>query len=325
MSVRVGAVDCGTNSVKLLVVDLPEDPSRDPRASRAPQEVLRQGWMTRLGQDVDATGRLAPEALERTLDAVREIAGLVREHGCDRVRFVATSAARDASNGEEFRDGVREILGVEAEVVEGTEEAALSFEGAVRGLAGAGVDLTDPVLVVDIGGGSTELVLGTGGEVQHAVSLDVGSVRLTERVLRDDPPTPAQVEQAVDWLDELLGEAAVAAGVDVRRARTVVGVAGTVTTLAAVARGQETYDHDALHGVRLTADDVAGTTEQLLGQTVAQRTQLGAMHPGRADVIAAGALVLDRVARRAATAEVVVSAADVIDGIAWSLVGPPRP
>ena len=313
---RVGAIDCGTNSVKLLVVDLPDPAADDAREAAPAEEILRQGWMTRLGQGVDATGAIAPEALERTLDAVREIAELVEQHGCDRVRFVATSAARDASNGREFRDGVRDILGVEAEIVPGTEEASLSFSGAVRGLAAAGVELAEPVLVVDIGGGSTELVLGRGGEVEQAVSLDVGSVRITERVLADDPPTPAQVDEATAWLDDVIAGAAV----DVRHARTVVGVAGTVTTVAAVARAQESYDHDALHGVRLSAAEVGDTTKQLLAMPVERRKDLGAMHPGRADVIAAGALVLDRVLHRAAAAQVVVSSADVIDGIAWSLV-----
>ena len=313
---RVGAIDCGTNSVKLLVVDLPDPPSDDPRDARPAEEVLRQGWMTRLGQGVDATGEIAPEALERTLDAVREIAAIVEQHGCERLRFVATSAARDASNGDEFRQGVRDILGVEAEIVPGAEEATLSFAGAVRGLAAAGVELEEPVLVVDIGGGSTELVLGRGGGVQQAVSLDVGSVRITERVLTDDPPTGSQVEEATAWLDEVIAGAAV----DVRDARTVVGVAGTVTTLAAVARRQQDYDHDALHGVRLSAPEVAETTGRLLAMPIAERKELDAMHPGRADVIAAGALVLDRVLHRAEAGEVVVSAADVIDGIAWSLV-----
>ncbi len=306
---RVAAVDCGTNSVKLLVADL--DPGTDDETV-----LLRRGWITRLGQGVDETGEIDPEALERTLDAVAEIADLVREHEAGAVRFVATSAARDARNGEAFLEGVEERLGVRPEVVEGVEEARLSFAGATRPLAGRLADDDEPVLVVDIGGGSTELVLGSGGSVDQAVSLDIGSVRLTERLLRGDPPTDDEVARCVELVDDVLA----GCDVDVRRARTLVGVAGTVTTTAAVALDLAEYDHDALHHARLTAEQVTATTRRLLAMSVAERRELGPMHPGRADVIAAGALILDRVVRRVEAAELVVSSTDIVDGIAWSMV-----
>lgn len=299
---RVAAVDCGTNTIKLMVADLPDG-----------EVLVRETRMVRLGQDVDRTGRLHPDALARAFAALDEYAALVREHPVDRIRFVATSAARDADNGDEFAAGVRERLGVDPEVVSGSEEAALSFGGAIRHLR---VPHEPPVLVVDIGGGSTELILGDGGQPESVASMDVGSVRMHERHLRSDPPTAAEVAAAVADVDAHLD----ACGVPAEQARTVVGVAGTVLTVAAGVLDLPAYDRDALDQAVVPAEAVHAETERLLGMTVAQRLALPYMHPGRADVIGAGALVLDRVLRRTRAGTLVVSEADILDGIAWSMV-----
>jgi exopolyphosphatase/guanosine-5'-triphosphate,3'-diphosphate pyrophosphatase len=298
---RVAAVDCGTNSIRLLVADV--DGGRFT-------EVHREMRIVRLGEGVDETGMLAPGALARTFAALRDYAVLARE--ADRVRMVATSATRDAGNAAEFVAGCAEILGVAPEVVTGDEEARLSFLGATADLAAYAV----PYVVCDIGGGSTELVLGSTGPEQ-AVSVDVGCVRLTERCLRDDPPTPAQVAAAragiaaaLDVVDER---------VDVRRGRTFVGLAGTVTTVTALALGLAAYDPVAIHLATVAAADVEAITAGLLAQTRAQRAALAVMHPGRADVIGAGALVLSEVLRRWSIPEVVASERDILDGIALSI------
>ena len=304
---RVGAVDCGTNTIKLLVADLD--------ATTGDEHVLaREVRIVRLGQDVDRTGRLADEAVARTLAALDEYATLLEEHEVDAVRFCATSATRDASNAAEFRAAVRARLGVEPEVVTGDEEAALSYDGATRSLQGD-TDLPRPFLVVDIGGGSTELVLGDAA-VEAARSLDIGSVRMTERLMPSDPPTAEEVRAATEAIDEAL-DTLPGSGVDPSRAGTVIGVAGTVTTVAALLKGLDRWDREAVHHARFPVVDVHALTERLLAMTTAERLELH-VPEGRADVIAAGALVLDRVLRRTGISSLLVSDADILDGIAWS-------
>ena len=304
---RVAAVDCGTNTIKLLVADL------DP-VTGSETELVREMRMVRLGQDVDRTGRLADEALARTFAAIDEYAAVVVAHDVEAIRFCATSAARDASNADDFAAGVRSRLGVAPEVVSGAEEAQLSYDGATRGLVGRG--LAEPLLVVDIGGGSTELILGDGhGHVRAAQSLDIGSVRMTERHLRSDPPSPQEVAAAA----EEIVTAVAASDVPLAQARTVIGVAGTVTTVAAGVLGLDGYDRAAIDQAELAFPDVHATTVMLLAMTVAERRALPYMHPGRADVIGAGALILDEVLRRTTATSLLVSEADILDGIAWSI------
>jgi exopolyphosphatase / guanosine-5'-triphosphate,3'-diphosphate pyrophosphatase len=298
--VTVAAIDCGTNTVKLLIGDLPDVAVREMR-------------IVRLGQGVDATGRLADEALERTFAALDEYAALIAEHGATRVRFCATSATRDAANADEFVAGVRSRLGVEPEVVSGDEEAALAFDGAVRNLR---VQPVDPVLVIDIGGGSTELVLGSEAGLQASVSMDIGSVRLHERHLRSDPPTPDEVAACVADIEAHLDRSPVPLG----EAATVVGVAGTVTTVGAGVLDLAAYDRALVDQAVLSVDDVHALTDRLVAMPHVQRLGLAWLHPGRADVIGAGVLILDRVLRRTGARTMVVSEADILDGIAWSLM-----
>jgi exopolyphosphatase/pppGpp-phosphohydrolase len=297
---RVAAIDCGTNTIKLLIGSLPDVDVREMR-------------IVRLGQDLDRTGRIADEALERAFAAIDEYAALIRAHDVppERVRFCATSASRDASNADVFVAGVRARLGVEPEVVAGSEEAALSFDGAVRNLL---VEPAAPVLVIDVGGGSTELILGTSSP-DAADSMDIGSVRLHERHLHSDPPTAAQIAACVADIDAHLD----ACPVDPSSAATVVGVAGTVTQLAAVALDLPAYDPDAVDQTVFSVADLVATVDRLLAMTVAERRALPSMHPGRADVIDAGALILARILRRARVDTLVVSEADILDGIAWSI------
>ncbi|MEQ4521814.1 MAG: exopolyphosphatase, partial [Nocardioides kribbensis] len=298
----VAAVDCGTNTIKLLVGTMPE-------------VLVREATVVRLGAGVDRTGRLSPEALERTFAEVERYAAILAEHGvrAEDVRFCATSATRDASNAEDFREGVRARLGVLPEVLSGAEEAALAYAGAVRELDAP----AEPVLVVDVGGGSTELILG-GAAPTAAHSMDVGSVRLHERHLHSDPPTAAEVAACVADVDAALD----ACPVDAAAARTVVCVAGTATSVAAGVLGLPAYDRDAVDHAELPVEAVHELTERLLAMTVAERLALPWMHPGRADVIGAGALVLSRVLRRTAVAGVVASETDILDGIAWSVAAP---
>ncbi len=300
---RVGGVDCGTNSIRLLVADVDGQHKTD---------VHREMRVARLGQGVDRTGELSVDALERTRIALVDYAATCRELGAERVRMVATSATRDARNRDDFRSMVLDVLGVAPEVVSGDEEAALSFDGATRGLDPA----QGPFLVMDIGGGSTELVLGTSSP-EAALSVDVGCVRLTERHLADDPPSPAQVAAAEADVDAAL--ARIREAVPVEQARTAVGLAGSATTVAAIALALEDYDADRIHLSRIAASDVAAVASRLLAMTRAERAALPVMHPGRVDVIGAGALVLATLVDRLRLAEVVVSEADILDGIAWSI------
>ncbi|WP_327031148.1 Ppx/GppA family phosphatase [Micromonospora sp. NBC_01740] len=309
----MAAIDCGTNSIRLLVADLP-DASAGPEAPLA--DLSRRMQIVRLGQGVDKTGRLAPEAIERTRVALASYAAEIEKLGAERIRMCATSASRDASNAAEFREMVERTLGVAPEVVTGDEEARLSFTGAVRGLP---ADAREPYLVVDIGGGSTEFVVGTrAGGVEAAISMDIGCVRMTERHLHGDPPGLDEVAAA---------QADIAAAVDRaleavpgRQAATLVGLAGSVTTVVAIAQGLQEYDPSRIHHARVSYDAVAATTADLLGKSREQRLAIPVMHPGRADVIGAGALVLRVIMERAGMDSVVASEHDILDGIAWSLV-----
>ncbi|NUS04497.1 MAG: Ppx/GppA family phosphatase [Nonomuraea sp.] len=314
---RVAAVDCGTNSVRLLIADV-----RDGTLS----DVERLMEIVRLGQGVDRTGRLAPDALERTFKAMRGYRELIDRHGAVATRVVATSATRDAANRQEFVDGVREIFGVEPEVVTGAEEAELSFTGATRGLVRISAETEvpqgplPPYLVVDIGGGSTEFVVGSE-HAESALSVDIGCVRLTERHLKDagDPPSAPALEAVVADIEAALDR--VAEAVPVERAHTLVGLAGSVTTVAGIALDLPAYDSERIHHSRVSAGQVHDVTRRLLAMTHGDRARIPVMHPGRVDVIGAGALILDRIVRRFAFAQVVVSEHDILDGIAWSLAG----
>jgi exopolyphosphatase/guanosine-5'-triphosphate,3'-diphosphate pyrophosphatase len=323
---RVAAIDCGTNSIRLLVADV------DP-VHRTLTDIDRRLEIVRLGQGVDATGRLAPDALERTLGALRGYASIIAANRVAAVRMVATSATRDASNAADFTRGVIDVLGIAPEVLTGDEEARLSFAGATAEFGSmqeageAGRPPAAPYLVLDIGGGSTEFVLGgeqagaaagEPGDGVSAISMNIGCVRMTERHLHADPPSAGQIAAATADIDAALATAA--GKVDIARAKTLVGLAGSVTTVAAVALGLPGYDAMAIHHSRIPAARVHEVTTQLLAQTRAERAAIPSMHPGRVDVIGGGALVLDRVMQRFGFPEVVVSEHDILDGIAWSLV-----
>ena len=319
---RVAAIDCGTNSIRLLVADVTTsfDGAVDLR------DLHREMRIVRLGKGVDATGRLDPEALERTRAAVVDYAVAARRKGAERIRMVATSATRDASNREEFFSMVRDTLGVEAEVISGDEEARLSFAGAVGDL-----DPDDgPFVVTDVGGGSTEVVIGSlvsapsqppTVQVTGAKSVDIGSVRLTERCLPDDPPSSSQIAAAREVAAGVLEDAF--AAVPVETARTWVGVAGTLTTLSGIAQQLPSYDPEAVHLSRLSRDDVRRVAQMLITSPRVEREKHGALHPGRVDVIGAGALVVEALAdelhARAGIEQVVVSEHDILDGIARSI------
>jgi exopolyphosphatase / guanosine-5'-triphosphate,3'-diphosphate pyrophosphatase len=313
---RVAAVDCGTNSLRLLVADVP---GTGPHT-----DVLRRMEVVRLGQGVDATGRLAADALERTRRVLAEYAAAVRELGADDVRMVAPSATRDAANRADFEAMVQATLGRMPDVVTGREEAELSFRGATASLDAAAAAQGSapprpPYLVVDIGGGSTEFVLGDAAGVRAARSVDVGCVRLTERHLHDDPPTAAQVHRAAADVRAALAE--VVAEVPVREAATLVGLAGSVTTVAAVALRLPAYEATAIHGCRIGVDSVREVTADLLAASRSRRAAMPVMHPGRVDVIGAGALVLRETMDELGFDEVVVSEHDILDGIALGLAG----
>ncbi|MFF3319185.1 exopolyphosphatase [Streptomyces sp. NPDC003035] len=301
---RVAGIDCGTNSIRLLVADVHPDTGELI-------ELDRRMTIVRLGQGVDKTGRLAPEALERTFAACRAYAAVIKELGAEKVRFVATSASRDAENRDEFVAGVLDILGVEPEVISGDQEAEFSFTGATLELHG-----DERYLVVDIGGGSTEFVVGNR-HVEAARSVDIGCVRLTERHVRSDPPAAAEVEAIRADIRAALDVAE--RTVPIAEADTLVGLAGSVTTVAAIALDLEEYDSEKIHRSRISYDRVAEVVGRLLGSTHDERAAIPVMHPGRVDVIIAGALVLLEIMERTGAREVVVSEHDILDGIALSV------
>lgn len=305
----VAAIDCGTNSIRLLVAEV--------KADGTLADIERRMEIVRLGHGVDRTGVLDPEAISRTLAATREYASVIERHGVTRVRFAATSASRDARNRDEFVAGVRGILGIEPEVITGTEEAALSYAGAVASLPDPG---RAPRLVVDIGGGSTELVFGTE-EPREGISLDMGSVRITERYLSSDPPTDAEIAAAGRDIDSLLDVAA--QEIDFAAVKTVVGVAGTSTTLAALALGLETYTPERTHGASFDVQGMRDLCETVLRSSRSERASHPVIHPGRIDVIGAGALIYARILERAGRGEemdrLITSEHDILDGLAMSI------
>jgi len=309
---RVAAIDCGTNTIRLLIADVD--------AVGHIKEVLRRVEIVRLGEGVDKTGMLAEEALARTFAVTREYAELIRDSGAQQGRFVATSATRDAANRNLFAAGIRELLGAVPEVITGDEEAWLSFMGATRTARTPG-----PYLVVDLGGGSTELVLGDE-EPEASVSLDIGSVRLTERCLRSDPPQPRELRDANATVTRELLKAE--AALDLHRVRTLIGVAGSITTLAAYALGLTEYDREKTNGAVISVDDMLAASVNMLHLTRAERTALGIMQEGREDVIGAGALIWAQIIARVgrdvkATGEelttVLISESDLLDGLALSM------
>lgn len=305
MTVLAG-IDCGTNSIRLLI-------ARPEPAGLV--DIHREMRVVRLGEGVDRSGEISAAALARTEVALVDYAASIRVFGAEAVRMVATSASRDARNAGEFTAMVRRVLGVEPEVISGVEEAGLSFSGAIAGLPGA----ADPLLVADIGGGSTELVLGSpaSGVVTAAFSMDVGCVRMTERHLLDDPPTAGQIAATVADLHAALARAADV--VPLTRAAAFVGVAGTVTTIAAIALDLKEYDAEVIHGSVLSARQVNEVTHRLLTMNRAQRAALPVMHPGRVDVIGGGAIVLRTVLDYLGATEIIVSEHDILDGIVLSL------
>lgn len=315
--VRVAAIDCGTNSIRLLVADVKVGAD----GARSLSDVHREMRIVRLGQDVDATGRLATEALDRTREALVDYDATIRRLDAQRARMVATSATRDALNRDEFFGMVRATLGLDAEVITGAEEARLSFAGAVADLDPE----RGPFLIVDVGGGSTELVLGgwdgVSAQVYASHSVDVGSVRITERHLRGDPPTAEQVAAGEDFAARTLAPAL--SRVPVAQARTWVGVAGTVTTLSAVAQELPSYDPERTHLSRLPREQLHACSAALLASTQQQRSENPVIHPGRVDVIGGGGLIVrvlaDELCGRAGIGEMVVSEHDILDGIALAL------
>lgn len=292
-TVRTAALDCGTNSVRLLIADVPLNAKGELAGPM--RELVREMTITRLGQGVDRTGRLDPEALQRTFEAVEHYAALCRQHGVDvkNIRMAATSATRDAANRDQFVTGVRERLGVEPEVVSGAEEARLSFMGA---LSVRPLGAEEPVLVVDIGGGSTELVLGDSEGVRAAISMDIGSVRMTERHVRSDPPAPEEIEAARRDVRAALDEAEKT--VPLGEARAVIGLAGSITTLAGLILGLPEYQRNAIDGREFSTATWSDAAAQMLSAPRAKRQQMGFLHPGRVDVIAAGSLVWQEVLAR---------------------------
>ncbi|BCK53288.1 Ppx/GppA phosphatase family protein [Nocardia wallacei] len=314
MSDRVAAVDCGTNSIRLLIAEV----GADKRLT----DVHREMRIVRLGQGVDATGELHPEAIERTRVALHDYVDRMVDAGVTRVRMVATSATRDARNRDDFfamaaTELGRVVPGAQAEVITGDEEARLSFAGSVDELSSA----EGPFVVVDLGGGSTEVVLGDSTGVESAYSADIGCVRITERCLRGNPPTPEEVASARFFASQRLAQAF--GVVPVERARTWVGVAGTMTTLAAVALDLPEYDSEQVHLTRMSLEQVRAVCNRLIAMNHDERAALGPMHPGRVDVIGGGAVIAevlaDELARRAGIAELIVSEHDILDGIAASV------
>jgi exopolyphosphatase/guanosine-5'-triphosphate,3'-diphosphate pyrophosphatase len=304
---KVAAVDCGTNSLRLLIAE------SKPEGGLV--DLDRQTEIVRLGQGVDATGEFHPDALERTFAVTEKYAKLITNAGVptDKIHFVATSASRDAKNRDEFFEGIKSRLGVLPDVITGDTEARLSFTGALSRVRPEG----EPVLVMDIGGGSTEFIVGSSaGEMESAISLDIGSVRLTERFLKVNPPAEDDLARAADYVDQMLE----GSGVDFDSIGTWIGVAGTATTLAGVYLELEHYDRDRVHGSSIPRHDVDGLLRRLSGMTVAEIRSLPSMHPDRADVITGGTLVAARVAERLGVAHMLVSESDILDGVALAML-----
>jgi len=308
---RYAAIDCGTNAIRLLVADVIDGEL---------VEILREMRTVRLGEGIDATGEFTSPALTRTFAAVDEYAALIDELGVESLRMVATSASRDARNAQDFVDGVRQRLGIDPEVIAGEQEAELSFTGAVRGLPPSALQW--PVLVADIGGGSTEFVLGglrgTQQHIEAAVSVDVGCVRMTERHLHSDPPSDDEIDATVETIDAILDQAF--ARVPIEEVCTFVGLAGSVTTVAALAHELDEYDPELIHGSVTSLGQIEAVTASLLAMTKSERAALTVMHPGRVDVIAGGALVLRQILRQLPVESVIASETDILDGIVYSLV-----
>jgi len=300
---RVAAIDCGTNSIRLLIADIDGNNFR---------EIVRDMEIVRLGQGVDETGQFHPDAIARTLTAVDKFAAEIAKRGVEKIRFCATSATRDATNRHLFVDGVRDRLGIELEVISGDEEAALSFAGAIKDLDPS----NGPFLVVDIGGGSTEFVFGTS-TVEAARSVNIGCVRMTERHIASDPATAQQIELARTDIQAAIAQAA--AVVPITQAKTLVAVAGTATTVAAAALDLPEYDRYAIHLSRISAQQTHAAATMFATSTREQRLALGYMHPGRVDVIAAGSLVLSEIMKATGASEFVASESDILDGMAFSL------
>lgn len=304
---KVAAIDCGTNSIRLLIAE--------PDGSSGLKDLERRLEIVRLGQGVDATNEFHPDALRRTFGAVDEYAKLIKKANVEveKVHFVATSAARDVKNRDAFFAGIQERLGVEPDVISGESEARLSFLGALSRVKPDG----EPVLVMDIGGGSTELITGSAaGEMQSGISLDIGSVRITERFLRQNPVAADDLERAAIYVDDLLAHS----GVDFASVASWIGVAGTATTLAGVYLELERYDRERVHGSRIPVPAIEALLHRLAGLTLEEIRGLPSMHPGRADVITGGALVATRIAAQLPVADLIVSESDILDGIALQLL-----
>ena len=304
---RVAAIDCGTNSIRLLIADIDSEKLTD---------VVRMMTVVRLGEGVDQTAQFSDAALERTFAAVDRYGELISQHKPEKVRFVATSATRDVSNREVFVAGIKQRLGIEPDVISGDEEAQLSFLGATADLVNEPNAPIAPYVVVDIGGGSTEFVFGTTSP-EFAKSTNVGCVRMTERHLQSDPPTAAQIAGATADIDAAIELAHQT--VPLEKAASLIGLAGSVTTVAALALKLDKYDAEKIHGSRISAAQVHEVTQKLLAMTRAERAALGPMHEGRVDVIGGGALVLDRIMTLGKFSEVVISERDILDGIARAL------
>jgi exopolyphosphatase / guanosine-5'-triphosphate,3'-diphosphate pyrophosphatase len=304
---KVAAIDCGTNSIRLLIAE--------PDGSSGLKDLERRLEIVRLGQGVDATNEFHPDALRRTFGAVDEYAKLIKKADVEveKVHFVATSAARDVKNRDAFFAGIHERLGVEPDVISGESEARLSFLGALSRVKPDG----EPVLVMDIGGGSTELITGSAaGEMQSGISLDIGSVRITERFLRQNPVAADDLERAGAYVDDLLAHS----DVDFASVASWIGVAGTATTLAGVYLELERYDRERVHGSRIPVPAIGALLHRLAGLTLEEVRGLPSMHPGRADVITGGALVATRIAAQLPVTDLIVSESDILDGIALQLL-----
>ena len=300
---RVAAIDCGTNSIRLLIADITNGNFK---------EVVREMEIVRLGQGVDQNKSFHSDAIARTLSAVEKFSARISSKGVEKVRFCATSATRDASNREIFTDGVKKILGVDVEVIPGEEEAELSFIGATKELS----QKEGPFLVVDIGGGSTEFVYG-GEKVSAAKSVNIGCVRMSERHLTTQPPSSAQIAQAIVDIDIAIAQAAQV--VPISEAKSLIAVAGTATTVAAAALDLESYDRYLIHLARVSSQSVHKVAGMFQSMSKEEISSLGYMHPGRVDVITAGALVLSRIMAATGASEFIASESDILDGIAWSL------